>query len=565
MPVEALLARARTELARGSFALAQRDAEALLQARVPSAIRAGALNVAADAAYGLRAYSRAAHYYRDVLALGDASPDAAGAAMALGWAELRRGRRDEARRAWTQLADRFPADTRAPLALILAAEVAAQAGDTTASARLLDSALARYAASPYVSLARLGRATVAVRRGRHDEALRDLEAVAAGGPAVVQSRSRLEDALVVYGGEAWLTAPASPTSKGPDGRARLDAFAGAVMSQRQRSPYLIHGVTLLAAADRGWPDSLTAALAARLVEDFPSYPPAPALLTRVAAGAASAGQWPIARRSYETLLARAPAAAPPSVRLQSAEALFRTGATAEARARLEPIAASKGAEAPRALLLLAQIHEAAGNRPAARGALQRLVQIGRADEAAEAAYRLAEGLQAEGEHSAAVEWYLTAAYVAERTPWARRALLGAGRSFTALRDPAQALAAYGKLVGRRPGYDPTDDRATSGEAAYLAGDVLRNAGLHQESLEMFARSADLAAGLPAERRALLAAMQTFLAIGDRGAAESVYRRLASAAAADPDVLARARQTLEAAAAPPSASRATESALPTTVR
>jgi hypothetical protein len=82
---------------------------------------------------------------------------------------------------------------------------------------------------------------------------------------------------------------------------------------------------------------------------------------------------------------------------------------------------------------------------------------------------------------------------------------------------------------------------------------------------MFAKSAELAAGLPAERRALLGAVQSFIAIGDRGSAESVYRRLANASGADPDMLARARQALESAAAPPPASPSTESALPSTVR
>jgi tetratricopeptide (TPR) repeat protein len=197
----------------------------------------------------------------------------------------------------------------------------------------------------------------------------------------------------------------------------------------------------------------------------------------------SAGQWPIARRAYETLLAHSPAAwVGHGARIGLAEALFRTGATAEARTRLERAVASGGEGTARALLVLAEMHDAAGERRAALAAydrlfrdhpdvarstgtllrharlleesgqaqraqpvLQRLVELADGEVAAEGAYRLGEILSANGQHAAAVEWYLTAAYVAEGSEWARRAWVGAGTSLSVLERPQDAEAAYRRV------------------------------------------------------------------------------------------------------------------------
>jgi hypothetical protein len=129
-------------------------------------------------------------------------------------------------------------------------------------------------------------------------------------------------------------------------------------------------------------------------------------------------------------------------RVDFAEALFRTGDTTEARARLEWFAeaASGDAQAPRALLLLAEINEASGQhgpalaaydrvdreyprgpRPAksllAHGRLPHLleqaavceqlleaaIEQGDPEVAGEASYRLAAILHGEGRHVRAVE------------------------------------------------------------------------------------------------------------------------------------------------------------------
>ena len=238
------------------------------------------------------------------------------------------------------------------------------------------------------------------------------------------------------------------------------------------------------------------------------------------------------------------------------------------------------ASAPPALLLLAEIHEAAGERRAAltvydrvlreypradrsprslltharlleefgqvgrtAPVLRRLVEVSGGEVAAEAAYRLAQSLRAEGQHAAAVEWYLTASYVADGSRVARMALLGAGSALTTLGETKEALAAYRKLLPARPGVDPPTDREMSGEASYRAGEILSKAGLHAEALDMFVASAHFTTGLPAERRALVGVVRCLVATGDRTSAEAVYRRLLTSGTTEPDLLAQARTAL----------------------
>ncbi|HET7341440.1 MAG TPA: tetratricopeptide repeat protein, partial [Methylomirabilota bacterium] len=268
------------------------------------------------------------------------------------------------------------------------------------------------------------------------------------------------------------------------------------------------------------------------------------------AAAGARGQWPLARGIWETLVAHAPAAAA-GARVPLAEALLHTGATAQARALLERAVAEPGADQPRAMLLLAGLQDAAGDRERARGLWRRVVQLGQGETAAEAAYRLGRSLAGADRHADAIEWYLTAVYVGDRTPWAPAALLDAGRSFTALDQPSDALAAYAKVVHAQP----EADAATRGEAAYLAAEILYQAGLDADALQMFALSATLTAGSPTEPRALVGALRSFVATGDRAAAERVYQRLLAAQATDRAVLTEARRALDR-------DDAAQSALPT---
>ena len=85
---------------------ARDPAERLLAEAPPPAVRAVATIIAAEASYGLRQYDRAAANYRRVLA--EPSEPTAGASvrLALGWAELRRGRPDAARAEWVRFVRR---------------------------------------------------------------------------------------------------------------------------------------------------------------------------------------------------------------------------------------------------------------------------------------------------------------------------------------------------------------------------------------------------------------------------------------------------------------------------
>jgi TolA-binding protein len=73
--------------------------------------------------------------------------------------------------------------------------------------------------------------------------------------------------------------------------------------------------------------------------------------------------------------------------------------------------------------------------------------------AAEAAYRLGEGHRGAGQHAEAVQAYMTAAYLAPDSAWGRKALLGAGQSFAALRQNDSAVIVYRKLVAAK-GVEP---------------------------------------------------------------------------------------------------------------
>ena len=96
-----------------------------------------------------------------------------------------------ARRSWTKTADRFPAYPRAPIALLLAAELADQTGDTKTAEALRDRLVTRYPSTLEAGTARLNRSIVALHEHREADAVRDLdEAVRTHGTSVVHHRRR---------------------------------------------------------------------------------------------------------------------------------------------------------------------------------------------------------------------------------------------------------------------------------------------------------------------------------------------------------------------------------------
>jgi tetratricopeptide (TPR) repeat protein len=206
-------------------------------------------------------------------------------------------------------------------------------------------------------------------------------------------------------------------------------------------------------------------------------------LERIAAAAAQAHAWPVAIEA-DTMLRQkypnSPFAA--EARLRLAQALVETGKAGEARAEVEKIATETPND-PRAVLLLARVREAAGDRTGAleaysraaresrgpewstaalmgharllvqehrwdqaRAILERLLKNDETAVAAEAAQTMGDAFAGEGDVLAAAEYYLTAAYVAPSSAPGRRGLLGAARAFAALKQPEATATACRKLL-----------------------------------------------------------------------------------------------------------------------
>ena len=277
-------------------------------------------------------------------------------------------------------------------------------------------------------------------------------------------------------------------------------------------------------------------------------------------------------RAYESLATHYPS---PNGKtdVDLAEALYRTGAPAAARERLKKAAAVSGPNGARALLRLAEISDATGDRRAAltaydtllrdypalprqpesllaharlleefgpayraRAALRAVAENGRGEAAAEAAYRLGQMLSGEGQHREASEWYTRAATSAPGSKWERQALLGAGDAFTQLRDYRRAASAYDRLL-------QAPDAAMRAEATYRMGTIAHTEGRHRDAAGLYLQAAQLAPGSPIEPRALVGAVNCLVAAGDRKAADTAYQRLVQAPKAGPNDLAAARTAL----------------------
>jgi TolA-binding protein len=538
------------------IAQARTRIDAILNEPLTAELRAAALALGGEAAYAGRAWDEAAARYSRFLAEFPTSPQAPSVMLALGWAEFRRGRFEAARDTWTRFATANRADPRAPAALFLAAELAARSGDTAGARALLDGLVARYPEGEYADIARLNRSILAIRAGRAPSALGDLTELLRRAPlSPYTGRMRLARGMVlVTDGKA---AEAVREFKGAQGQGEgasanlglgrvafdrgqwdeaerefveaRDTGAGAVAASAEYgiaavlwnqgktddfkrfaqallarpadpaiTPNVLAAAAALAAEEGRWKDAR--ALAMRAVNEFPKSAAAPAALSLMGAAAARGGEWPLASESFRLLTGRYPGyKTGREARLAYAESLYRTGALAEAQARLQEFvdASPTDPELPRALILLGRTHEArddgaaaldvykrvgreypafqgvallgnarilllAGNWDEARPLLERAVEAGDAAVAVEAAYRLAEGLRAAGRHQEAVDSYMTAAYVAPDTPLARRALLGAGQSFTALKQPDSAIIVYKKLLAGKSVEPDVADAAKKG-------------------------------------------------------------------------------------------------------
>jgi TolA-binding protein len=565
------------------------------------------------------AYRAAAGHYGEVLLADEVPPEAAHATLGLGWAELRLGRRDAARGTWVRLSRQFPTDPRAPIALLLASELAVQAGEVVVGRKLLDRVVERYPAGLEAEVARLSRSVLALREGGAQKATDDLRMlVRSARPAVPRERKRilegltaagaqggLERQLLLTGGAAEAATGASAwpldqesTAASAPGQ-RLEQFAAPFLDgtgDPETTPRVLHGLVLVAAEDGAWSEVQT--LSRHLVDRFPDYASVRELLESVAGRAVSGQQWPVVRTSYEQVTTRCRTALAPKAHVDFAEALLRTGAAGQARSELVRVmeSAPRAEEVPRALYLLAEAHEALdeprealaayeqlrrryphaewtaesllpharllqyaiGRQRQTRDLLEEAVQRTEGPERAEASVRLGEVLAEEGDHARALDWYKSAAQGAEEgSRWYRAAQVGTGRSLVALKRRAEALAVYrsvlpATLVGVAPGdgrpapdlVEALEEPELAAEAAYAAGELERSAGRNVQAVDMYLIAAGLAPESPWRGRALLGAMRSLVAIGDRSSAEGIYRGLVESGVEE-SILAPARKILRA--------------------
>ena len=130
-----------------------------------------------------------------------------------------------------------------------------------------------------------------------------------------------------------------------------------------------------------------------------------------------------------------------------AEAQEATGDRAAALETYTRVAAAgTGKEKASGLLGQGRLLAADGKWDEARGRLEQALDAGDGAVAAEAAYRLGEGYRSTGKAQDAADMYLTAAYLTSDSPWTRRALVGAGQAFAALKQNDAAIIVYRKLL-----------------------------------------------------------------------------------------------------------------------
>ena len=250
------------------------------------------------------------------------------------------------------------------------------------------------------------------------------------------------------------------------------------------APRLLYVLTGLAVEEKDWAGAL--GFAKRLASEFPVDEGADDAFESIGAAAAQARAWPVVAEAYSELRSRYPKSPFADAAIVTlAEAQVETGRVDVARRDLEKFVTSAPADAKlgRAWLLLARARAATRDRTGAIDAYARAAKDGRVREwskteilsyarllaedkragearavlseflrradgadAADAAYALGETYQGEGDYPAAVEYFMTAAYVAPESAPGRRALLGAAASLVALKQPDSAATVYKKLL-----------------------------------------------------------------------------------------------------------------------
>jgi TolA-binding protein len=102
------------------------------------------------------------------------------------------------------------------------------------------------------------------------------------------------------------------------------------------------------------------------------------------------------------------------------------------------------------LLAAARAHEKLKQTEQALPLLQQVTAMSTAEPAAEATYRIGTLQAASGDHAAAIENFLKAAYGFGYPRWQAASHLAAGRSHEALNQLAEAIKSYQEVINRHP-------------------------------------------------------------------------------------------------------------------
>jgi tetratricopeptide (TPR) repeat protein len=228
--------------------------------------------------------------------------------------------------------------------------------------------------------------------------------------------------------------------------------------------------------------------ARRLVTEFPDDERGDDALERVGAAAGKAREWPVTYEAYALLREKYPRS--PFIddsRLLFGEAQVETGHVAAGAKTLEQhLAAAPGAiRTVGPWFMLARARETTGDRAGAveayrraatilppsrwekdrffgyvglltrerhygevRSLLEPYIRAASPANAAEASLALGETLRAQGDGAAAIEYFMTAAYVAPDSVVGQRGLVAAGRTYAALKQTDAAATVYRKVLAQ---------------------------------------------------------------------------------------------------------------------
>jgi len=562
-----MAAQAGFRLARTNFELreypqALSDLAPLASAPLPADLRIAVLILQGEAAYQAGDHATAGGAFRRVLLEFPDAPQTPLVRLAVAWTSLRQGRAETARREFLDFVRAAPDSPYAVDALVLAAELATEAGDLEAAGQLLDQVVQKYPQHPRTDFARLNRGILLVRTGNTaaaQTALRDWLGrasfpalfgrahVALGaallnsgdtfgaqreftlaqrdgmGPfaslglgAIAMNRGRWDEAsksfteardsgtpAVAAAAEYGLAAIAYAKDGGRDfKKPALAALAALPPGGRNASQggTLLYVLTGISVAEKSWPGALD--YARRLADQYPTHEAADDGLERVAAGAAASAAWPVALNADLLLRERYPRSPfVEAARVRVAEELLETGKADEARREVDQVLATAPNDA-RATLLLARMRAAGGDRSGALEAYARAAREG-------------QGVQANGP-----------------------ALLGHGRLLVEDRQWSQARGVFEGLL-------KSDDTATVAEAARGIGDAYAGEGEPVAAAEYYLTAAYVAPTSPQGRKALLSAAQSFVAAKQKDAAEIAYRKLLAQKDLPVDISVAAREGLAA--------------------